>query len=189
MQTTILVVDDDPDVLTAARILLSRHFGNVLTTKNPNELPALMTSESVDVFLLDMNFAIGHNRGEEGLHWLGRILGHDPDAVVVLMTAFGDLNTAVLAMREGAADFVLKPWQNEKLVATLTVAAELRQARAAVAALRDASPDDQSLNLAANERRIVKQALAASHGNISRAAKALGITRAALYRRMEKFGL
>lgn len=137
---TILVVDDDPDVLTAARLLLRQHFDNVLTTEDPQQIEILMAKESIDVFLVDMNFAIGRNSGAEGLKWLDRIRSHDTDAVVILMTAFGDLNVAVQAMREGAADFVLKPWQNDKLVATMSVAVELRQTRATVNALSVPSP-------------------------------------------------
>lgn len=132
---TLLIVDDDEDVLTAARLLLRRHFARVITLSDPGAIPATMDAESVAVFLIDMNFAIGRNTGEEGLHWLAEIRRRDPAAVVVLMTAFGDLNTAVSAMREGAADFVLKPWRNERLVQTLTVAANLRQTRAQVSAL------------------------------------------------------
>ena len=185
-RATILVVDDDADVLTAASLLLRQHFGKILTTEDPAEIPALMVGERIDVFLVDMNFAIGENRGIEGLNCLEQILRVDPDAVVVLMTAFGALNTAVQAMREGAADFILKPWQNEKLVATLSVAAELRRTRATVNRL---DGDNESLNLDANERRLVERALEETNGNISHAATALGITRAALYRRIEKFGL
>jgi DNA-binding NtrC family response regulator len=122
---TILVADDDSDVLTAARLLLRSHYSRVLTVEDPGKIEALMAVERIDVFLVDMNFAIGMNTGEEGLRLLGRILELDPDAVVILMTAFGDLNTAVRAMREGAADFVLKPWQNDKLI----------QARSRVSAL------------------------------------------------------
>ncbi len=190
-RATVLVVDDDSDVLTAARLLLRQYFEKVLTTEEPNGIPELMASERIDVFLVDMNFAIGRNRGIEGLNCLEQILGIDPDAVVVLMTAFGDLNTAVQAMREGAADFILKPWQNEKLVATLSVAAELRRTRATVNRLGGARPanEAESLNLDANERRMVSLALEEANGNISHAAVALGITRAALYRRIEKFGL
>ena len=108
---TLLVVDDDRDVLTAARLLLKRHFGKVLTREDPEDIEALMAEQRIDVFLIDMNFSIGCNTGAEGLKWLQRIISADPDAVVVLMTAFGDLNTAVRAMRDGAADFVLKPWK------------------------------------------------------------------------------
>ncbi|HEX9853311.1 MAG TPA: sigma-54 dependent transcriptional regulator, partial [Woeseiaceae bacterium] len=137
---TILIIDDDLDVLTAARLLLRRHFARVLVTARPEQIESIMAAEPVDVFLLDMNFAIGRNTGAEGLKWLERILRADPDAVVVLMTAFGDLNTAVSAMRQGAADFVLKPWQNDKLVATLNVAASLRQARTRLTALSALEP-------------------------------------------------
>ena len=193
IRATILVIDDDPDVLTAARLLLSQYYGKVLTIGDPNDIPAIMAAERIDVFLLDMNFVIGRNRGIEGLDYLEQIRSVDPDAVVVLMTAFGDLNTAVQAMREGAADFVLKPWQNEKLVATLSVAAELRRTRATVSSLgvarRASDAKTESLNLEASERKMIALALDEAQGNISHAAAALGITRAALYRRKEKFGL
>ena len=132
---TILIVDDDKDVLTAARLLLQAHYSRVLTTQNPDEIGSLMSKEHIDVFLLDMNFAIGRNTGDEGLKWLDFIMRADPDAVVILMTAFGDLNTAVRAMQKGATDFVLKPWQNDKLVATLSVATALRRSRMTVNAL------------------------------------------------------
>ncbi len=145
LSASILVVDDDPDVLKAARLLLQQHFERVQTTDDPGEIESLMGKSPIDVFLVDMNFAIGRNTGAEGLHWLGRILELDPDAVVVLMTAFGDLNVAVQAMREGAADFVLKPWQNDKLVATLSVAAKLRQTRAKVKALSVLPPADDMI--------------------------------------------
>ena len=132
---TLVVVDDDADVLTAARLLLKPSFRNVVTLQDPRDLDGVMRTNPVDVFLLDMNFALGENSGAEGLDWLRRIREQDANAVVVLMTAFGDLNTAVEAMRLGAADFVLKPWQNDKLVATLSVAAELRRSRETVSAL------------------------------------------------------
>ncbi len=153
---TLLVVDDDPDVLTAARLLLRQHFSRVLTTSNPQEIPGLMAEEPIDVFLLDMNFAIGRNTGEEGLKWLGEVRRIDPDAVVILMTAFGDLNTAVRAMREGATDFVLKPWQNDKLVATVGVAAELRQTRATVTALSEPPPASDMIAGSAAMQRVMK---------------------------------
>ncbi|MEE4164103.1 MAG: sigma-54 dependent transcriptional regulator [Woeseiaceae bacterium] len=152
---TLLVVDDDDDVLTAARLLLKAHFSRVLTAANPEDIPRLMDEHRVDVFLLDMNFAIGRNSGEEGLRWLGEIRRRDPDAVVILMTAFGDLNTAVRAMREGAADFVLKPWQNDKLLATVNVAADLRQARARVSALSEPPPASDMVADAPAMRRVM----------------------------------
>lgn len=156
LRATILVVDDDPDVLTAARLLLRQHFDKVLTAEDPQEIEALMAAQRIDVFLVDMNFVIGRNSGAEGLKWLDRITAIDADAVVVLMTAFGDLNTAVQAMREGAADFVLKPWQNDKLVATLTVAAKLRQSRTTVSALSVPPPLSEMIAGSAKMQEILK---------------------------------
>ncbi len=153
---TILVVDDDPDVLTAARLLLQKHYSRVLTTESPADIKTMMAAEQIDVFLLDMNFAIGRNTGAEGLQWLQYVLGEDPDAVVVLMTAFGDLNTAVQAMREGAADFVLKPWQNDKLVATLRLASQLRQTRATVMALSQPPPPSDMVAGSAAMQEVLK---------------------------------
>ena len=156
LRATILVVDDDPDVLTAARLLLRQHFDKVVISENPDEIEALMAAQRIDVFLVDMNFAIGRNSGAEGLQWLERIMHLDADAVVVLMTAFGDLNTAVQAMREGAADFVLKPWQNDKLIATLTVAAKLRQTQATVTALSVPPPESDMIAGSEKMREILK---------------------------------
>lgn len=155
-RASILVVDDDADVLTAARLLLQQHFAQVLTTQSPQQIESLMASEHIDVFLVDMNFAVGRNTGAEGLHWLDRILAVDPDAVVVLMTAYGDLNTAVAAMRQGAADFVLKPWQNDKLVATLGVAADLRRTRKTVRALSVPPPASGMVAESAPMREVLK---------------------------------
>ena len=131
----ILVVDDDTGVLTAARLLLKRHFAVVQTESNPERLPELLKA-GFDVVLLDMNFARGADSGAEGLHWLERIITIDPGIVVVLMTAYGDVSTAVQAIKAGATDFVLKPWQNEKLVATVTAGLRLRDSRDEVARLR-----------------------------------------------------
>lgn len=156
IRATILIVDDDPDVLTAARLLLRQHFERVMTTENPGAIEQLMHESRIDVFLVDMNFAIGRNTGAEGLRWMERILTLDPDAVVVLMTAFGDLNIAVKAMREGAADFVLKPWQNDKLVATLSVAAKLRQTRSAVNALSVLPPADEMVASSAQMKSVME---------------------------------
>ena len=153
---TLLVVDDDPDVLMAARLLMKPHFQRVLTSETPAAIDEVMAAEAVDVFLLDMNFAIGRNTGAEGLHWLERIIAADADAVVVLMTAFGDLNTAVEAMRLGAADFVLKPWQNDKLIATLGVAAELRQSRATVSALAALPPQQRLIAHSPAMKKVIR---------------------------------
>jgi DNA-binding NtrC family response regulator len=131
----ILVVDDDAGVLTAAKLLLKRHFPVVQTESDPARMPALLDG-SFDVVLLDMNFAIGADNGADGFRWLERILQIDPGIVVILMTAYGDVALAVRAIKAGATDFVLKPWQNEKLLATVTAGLQLRESRAEVTALR-----------------------------------------------------
>lgn len=125
----ILVVDDDDDILMAARLLLKLRFASVETHNNPNRLPDLIGSGRFDVVLLDMNFAIGAEGGEEGLKWLSEIKRIDPRVAVVLITAYGDIATAVEAMKRGATDFIVKPWDNERLIATLTGAAALNKAR------------------------------------------------------------
>jgi DNA-binding NtrC family response regulator len=123
----VLVVDDDEDVLHAARLLLKQHFAAVHTETQPDRLPSLLENEGYDVILLDMNFARDVSGGDEGFYWLKQIQATDPSAVVVLITAFGDVDLAVRAIKAGATDFVLKPWQNEKLVATLTAAMRLHR--------------------------------------------------------------
>jgi len=132
----ILVIDDDEDILLAARLFLKKHFVLVNTIKKPQEIPAQLLNESYDVILLDMNFARGASSGKEGFLWLNKILELDPAAVVVLVTAYGDVQLAVKAIKEGASDFVLKPWQNEKLLATLSAAMNLRESRVEVDRLR-----------------------------------------------------
>lgn len=132
----ILVVDDDPDVLLAARLFLKKHFLLVNTINDPNAIPTQLKNESYDVILLDMNFARGASSGREGFQWLNTILELDPSAVVVLTTAYGDVQLAVRAIKEGAMDFVLKPWQNEKLLATLTAAMNLRKSKVEVDQLK-----------------------------------------------------
>ena len=125
----ILVVDDNEDVLLAARLLLKPFASLVVTEKDPNQIPKLLKSDSYDVIFLDMNFTQDITSGQEGFYWLKEILNIDPFAVVILITAFGDVETAVRAVKEGATDFVLKPWQNEKLLATFSSALKLRESR------------------------------------------------------------
>src|ERR1700730_16450925 len=132
----ILVVDDEEDILVAARLLLKRHFTSVQTVSDPSRLPDLTRQGAFDVLLLDMNFTIGVDDGAEGLKWLSEVLAIDPQAVVVLVTAHSGVELAVQAMKQGAADFVTKPWENERLVATLLAAFNLRRTRVEAAELR-----------------------------------------------------
>ena len=132
----VLIVDDDEDVLLAAKLLLKKQDMNVDIEKNPNKIPFLLNNNSYDVILLDMNYSKDTTSGKEGFHWLQKILEIEPSAVVIMITAFGDVSMAVQAIREGAIDFVLKPWQNEKLIATINSAAKLRKTYQEVEDLR-----------------------------------------------------
>jgi DNA-binding NtrC family response regulator len=132
----ILVVDDNEDLLLAARLFLKQHLSVVHTEQDPENLPTLLNNENYDVILLDMNFTIDATSGVEGFMWLDKILRLDPSAVVILITAFGDVEMAVKAVKTGATDFVLKPWQNEKLLATISSALSLRYSKLEVDRLR-----------------------------------------------------
>lgn len=122
----ILIIDDNEDLLFAAKMLLKKHAKEVSIEKDPRRIPFLINNNSYDVILLDMNFTEDTTSGKEGFHWLKQIKEIDPKAVVILITAFGDVEMAVQALKEGATDFILKPWQNEKLLATLTSASRLK---------------------------------------------------------------
>jgi DNA-binding NtrC family response regulator len=132
----ILIVDDNEDLLRAARMFLKRHFSQVDIEKNPESIPSILNNEQYDVILLDMNFTKDVSSGHEGFLWLENILDIDPSAVVVLITAYGDVQMAVKAIKEGATDFVLKPWENEKLLATIYSAMRLRETKMEVADLK-----------------------------------------------------
>src|SRR5699024_5467474 len=120
--TTILIVDDDKDLLTAVQILLRHKEGKVLTERNPENLRAVLEREKMDVLLLDMNFKSALNTGNEGLFWLKEIKSRFPKIIVVMITAYGAIDLAVKSVKLGAADFIVKPWQNEQLINTLSKA-------------------------------------------------------------------
>ena len=174
---TFLVVDDDADVLKAATATLQGEGVAVEVAGSPDGLEARVAD--FDAVLLDMNFAVGARSGAEGLDTLARLQAADPALSVVLMTTFGGVALAVEALKHGAVDFVLKPWRNEALETAMRGASQMTAERRAGAAL----------NLDDLERRTILRALAINDGNISHAAKALGLTRPALYRRMERHGL
>ena len=122
----LLRVDDDKDVLLASRVVLKNEFEFIKTESDPFKLQQILRTETFDVILLDMNFSTGTTSGQEGIYWLQEILKIDPQANIILITAYGDLSLAVEAMKTGAIDFVVKPWDNEKLVATVKSALRLR---------------------------------------------------------------
>ena len=116
----IIIVDDNRSILSAVKILADKHFASVITLPTPNSLITQMRLDPADVVLLDMNFSAGINTGNEGLYWLQQIVEKFPETKVVLFTAYADIDLAVKAMQYGAVDFVVKPWDNEKLVESLT---------------------------------------------------------------------
>jgi len=133
----LLIVDDNKNVLTALTRLLEMEFDEVHTASNPNLIHKMVISNDYDTILLDMNFSAGVNSGNEGLFWMKEILKIDQNAIIIPITAYGDLDLAVRAVKEGATDFVVKPWDNDKLLATLNSAYNLRQAKLEVELLKD----------------------------------------------------
>jgi len=132
----ILIVDDNASVLNSLELFLKYQFERISTLRNPNLIPGILGKEFPDIILLDMNFSAGINTGNEGFFWLNNILKADPDAVVVMITAYGDIELAIRAIKEGATDFVLKPWDNNKLLATLQSALKLRGSKKQVRYLK-----------------------------------------------------
>ena len=127
-QGTILIVDDNRNILTTVRMLLEPIFDGIITIANPNSIPAKLREEHPDVVLLDMNFSSGINSGNEGLYWLRKIKSLSPKTEVVLFTAYADIQLAVTGIKEGAADFIVKPFENEKMIRTLVEARDKNRA-------------------------------------------------------------
>jgi len=132
----LLIVDDNQSALSALKLFLQFEFRTVETLSNPSQIPSLLRSQSFDVVLLDMNFSAGVNSGNEGLFWLDEIKKIDSEVEVVMFTAYGDVELAVNALKRGAADFILKPWENEKLLATLKSALRIRNSQLEVKSLK-----------------------------------------------------
>lgn len=168
---TIVVVDDNPAILTALRIYLDSTFERVITLASPDSLPATLQQEKVSIVLMDMNFTLGMNTGQEGLTWLRTLRHLHPQLPVVLITAYADVQLAVKCLKAGASDFVTKPWDNDELLRTLKDAVDKGQ-------------EIQSLDEL--ERNHVKRVVDHCHGNISRAAELLGITRQTLYAKLHR---
>ncbi len=133
---SILIVDDNVQILNSLQLLLKSEFAEITTLKNPNQIPSAMQSGNYDIVLLDMNFRSGDNTGNEGLYWLTEILKRDPQVVVIMITAYGDIDLAVHAIKRGATDFIAKPWDAEKLIVTLKNALEIKQSRVEVKKLQ-----------------------------------------------------
>lgn len=133
----ILIVDDNEELLLALKMFLSKHFSKIEILRNPNLIPAKIESEDFDLILLDMNFSAGQTSGNEGLYWMKRILEKDPEACIVFITAYGDVELAVRAIHEGAVDFIEKSWNDSKILSTVLSARKLRKTRLELKQLRD----------------------------------------------------
>lgn len=166
---TILIVDDNPAILTALKICLAGVFTRIVTLSSTDRLVATMSEEQVDVVLLDMNFSLGVNTGQDGLFWLRTLKKLHPNTPVVLMTAYADVQLAVKGLKNGAADFVTKPWDNDELARTLRDAVEKSR---------------EVVTLDKLEQQHVHRVVEQCHGNMSKAAELLGITRQTLYRKL-----
>ncbi|MFA8433649.1 MAG: sigma-54-dependent transcriptional regulator [Marinifilaceae bacterium] len=132
----ILAIDDNEDILFSLKLLLKQHVELIHTESDPEQIPKLLKQETYDVILLDMNFTKDAISGQEGYFWLNKILEMDPQAVVLFITAYGDIEKSVKAIKAGATDFILKPWQNEKLLATISSAIQLRKSKKEVNTLK-----------------------------------------------------
>jgi len=168
---TILVVDDNTSILTAMRYLLDGVFERILTLTQPDDILRTMAQEETDLVLLDMNFSIGVNSGQEGLFWLRTIRKQHPQTPVVLLTAYADVALAVKGLKSGAADFITKPWDNEQLIHKLKDVLDIQQ---------------EIVSLDEVEKEHIRRTLDRCHGNLTQAAELLGITRQTLYNKMRR---
>ncbi|MBQ8453213.1 MAG: response regulator [Prevotella sp.] len=168
---TILVVDDNDGILTALRYCLETMFERIITLERPDDILKTMAQEAVDIVLLDMNFTLGVNSGQEGLLWLRTLRKHHPQVPVVLLTAYADVALAVRGLKSGAADFIVKPWDNDELVRKLKDVLDIQS---------------EIITLDEVEAGHIRRAIDHCHGNLSKAAELLGITRQTLYNKMKR---
>ena len=168
---TLLLVDDNPAIFTTLEICLERVFSKIVTLTTPDAILATLEQEKVDVILLDMNFSLGINNGQEGLIWLQAIHRRHPNIPIVLMTAYADVKLAVKGLKSGAVDFVTKPWDNHELIRVL----------------KDAVDEaTEVIPLEKMEEEHVRKVVDKCHGNISKAAELLEISRQRLYKKLKK---
>ena len=168
---TILIIDDNEAILTALRYCLAGTFERVITLTSPDSVITLLEQEEISIILLDMNFTLGVNSGQDGLVWLQAIRKHHPEIPVVLITAYADVSLAVRGLKRGAADFITKPWDNDELLRKLK---DVLEATNEVVTLDEMEADH------------IRRAIDRCHGNLSKAAEMLGVTRQTLYNKMKR---
>ena len=168
---TLLAIDDNASLLTALRYTLEGTFERVITITSPDDALRVIAQEQPDIVLLDMNFTLGVNTGQDGLFWLRAIRNAHPELPVVLMTAYADINIAVKGLKSGAADFITKPWDNEELLHKLKDVLEA---------------ENEVATLDSVEAEHIRRAIDKCHGNMKLAAEMLGITRQTLYNRVKR---
>lgn len=134
---TILIVDDNEEILLALKLFLQDYFETIVVEKNPNQIPQLIKAHSFDLYILDMNFTSSQNTGNEGLYWMRQIRTVDPEAIILFITAYGDIELSVKAIKLGATDFIQKPWEDEKLIGTILSAYKLRKSRIEIKKLKN----------------------------------------------------
>ena len=192
----IAIIDDNQAVLKTLNLELKGVFASVVALPHPSSLPALLASEKVDAILLDMNFSAQRLDGEEGLSWLKYIKSQPNPPAVVLITAFGDISLAVTSLKEGAEDFVTKPWDNDALIETLLKAIEKRDDQRHIDTtlheanqLKDKHESSMQMTLDELEQQHIMEVLSECHGNLTEATSRLGISRQTLYSRLKKYGI
>lgn len=168
---TILIVDDKPAILTALRYCLERTFEHIITLEGPDDILKTMAQNTVDIVLLDMNFKANEESGQEGLEWLRSIHQRHPHTPIVLLTAFVDIDIVIKGLKSGAADFIVKPWDNDDIVRRL----------------KDVLDNQDEIDtLDEIESKHIRRAIDHCHGNLTQAAEILGITRQTLYNKMKR---
>ncbi len=192
----IAVIDDNQAVLQSLKLVLEGEFSKVTTLPHPCSLPSILAAGKVDVVLLDMNFSAQKLDGEEGLTWLKYIKSQENSPAVVMITAFGDINLAVNSLKEGAEDFITKPWDNDALVEKLRAAIGKRSEKLSINRkinqadqLMEKQESLRQMTLDEVEREHILDIMQECDSNLTEVAKRLGIGRQSLYYKLRKYGL
>ena len=183
----ILAIDDNETLLQTLKLILKRSFAVVGTVSHPNLIPAVLSGGKIDAILLDMNFAKGRLDCKEGLYWLDVIKQRPQAPAVIMMTAFGDIEIAVDAMKKGADDFITKPWDNNELIEKIVSAIEKKQPCPNEEPKKET--DNSTHTLKEIEKERLEKVLRETGRNVTKSAEILGISRRTLYNKIEKYGL